>query len=219
MPESWPRLSAEQIRAAATARYADTAAAVLSLFAGKDLNMQEAIGLTEEAYGGQWANPGITPVQQVGPGDYILELFHGPSLAFKDIAMQLLAGLYSLALERRDARLAIVCATSGDTGGAAVEALKETDRVDLFVLMPKGRVSDVQRRFMTASGGDNVHALNIDCDFDTAQALVKAMFADKAFAQEVALSPVNSINWARIMAQSVYYVVACQLHRAIGQFR
>jgi threonine synthase len=216
MPESWPRLSAEQIRAAATAPYADTAAAVLSLFAGKDLSMQEAIGLTEEAYGGQWANPGITPVQQVGPGDYILELFHGPSLAFKDIAMQLLAGLYSLALERRDARLAIVCATSGDTGGAAVEALKETDRVDLFVLMPKGRVSDVQRRFMTASGGDNVHALNIDADFDTAQALVKAMFADKAFAQEVALSPVNSINWARIMAQSVYYVVASAALSAAG---
>jgi threonine synthase len=216
VPESWPRLSAEQIRAAATAPYADTAAAVLSLFAGKDLSMQEAIGLTEEAYGGQWANPGITPVQQVGPGDYILELFHGPSLAFKDIAMQLLAGLYSLALERRDARLAIVCATSGDTGGAAVEALKETDRVDLFVLMPKGRVSDVQRRFMTASGGDNVHALNIDADFDTAQALVKAMFADKAFAQEVALSPVNSINWARIMAQSVYYVVASAALSAAG---
>jgi threonine synthase len=216
VPESWPRLSAEQIRAAATVPYADTAAAVLSLFAGKDLSMQEAIGLTEEAYGGQWANPGITPVQQVGPGDYILELFHGPSLAFKDIAMQLLAGLYSLALERRDARLAIVCATSGDTGGAAVEALKETDRVDLFVLMPKGRVSDVQRRFMTASGGDNVHALNIDGDFDTAQALVKAMFADKAFAQEVALSPVNSINWARIMAQSVYYVAASAALSAAG---
>lgn len=216
MPESWPQLSAEQIRAAATAPYAQTAAAILSLFAGNDLTMKEAIGLTEEAYGGQWANPGITPVQQVGPGDYILELFHGPSLAFKDIAMQLLAGLYTLALDRRDARLAIVCATSGDTGGAAVEALKETDRVDLFVLMPKGRVSEVQRRFMTASGGDNVHALNIDGDFDTAQALVKAMFADKAFAQEVALSPVNSINWARIMAQSVYFVVASAALGAAG---
>jgi threonine synthase len=112
--------------------------------------------------------------------------------------------------------LAIVCATSGDTGGAAVEALKETDRVDLFVLMPKGRVSDVQRRFMTASGGDNVHALNIEGDFDTAQALVKAMFADKKFAQEVALSPVNSINWARIMAQSVYYVAASTALSAAG---
>jgi threonine synthase len=216
VPESWPKLSAEQVRAAATAPYADTAAVILSLFAGNDLNMNEAIGLTEEAYGGQWANPGVTPVQQVGPGDYILELFHGPSLAFKDIAMQLLAGLYSLALERRDARLTIVCATSGDTGGAAVEALKETDRVDLFVLMPKGRVSDVQRRFMTGSGGDNVHALNIDGDFDTAQALVKSMFADTAFASEVALSPVNSINWARIMAQSVYFVVASAALSAAG---
>lgn len=216
VPESWPRLSEAQIRAAATAPYADTAAAILSLFAGGDLSMKEAIGLTEEAYGGQWANPGVTPVQQVGPGEYILELFHGPSLAFKDVAMQLLAGLYTHALERRDARLAIVCATSGDTGGAAVEALKETDRVDLFVLMPKGRVSDVQRRFMTSSGGENIHALNIDGDFDTAQALVKAMFADKAFAQDVALSPVNSINWARIMAQSVYYVVASAALCAAG---
>jgi threonine synthase len=216
VPETWPKLSAEQVRAAATAPYSETAAAILSLFAGKELSMKEAIGLTEEAYGGQWANPGITPVQQVGPGEYILELFHGPSLAFKDVAMQLLAGLYTHVLERRDARLAIVCATSGDTGGAAVEALKETDRVDLFVLMPKGRVSEVQRRFMTSSGADNIHALQMDGDFDSAQALVKALFADQAFSREVALSPVNSINWARIMAQSVYYVVAASALAAAG---
>lgn len=216
VPESWPSLSSEQIKGAATAPYAETAAAVLRLFAGDELSDADAIGLTEEAYGGQWANPGITPLQQVGPGEYILELFHGPSLAFKDVAMQLLAGLYAHALEARNARLSIVCATSGDTGGAAVEALKGVDRIDLFVLMPKGRVSDVQRRFMTASGGDNVHALSIDGDFDAAQALVKAMFADQAFAREVALSPVNSINWARILAQSVYYVVAASALAVAG---
>ena len=212
MPESWPKLSAETLKGAATQPYAVTAAAVLKAFAGDDLTAAEAIGLTEEAYGGQWANPGITPIQQTGPGAYILELFHGPSLAFKDVAMQLLAGLYQHVLDQRDARLAIICATSGDTGGAAVEALKGSDRVALFVLLPDGRVSDVQRRFMTCSGADNVHALVVDGDFDAAQSLVKALFADRAFSQSVALSPVNSINWARILAQSVYYVVtACTL--------
>jgi threonine synthase len=212
MPEAWPTLSAEALASAATVPYADTAAEILKLFAGDDLSFEDAIGLTEGAYGGQWANPGITPARQVGPGEYILELFHGPSLAFKDVAMQLLAGLFDHVLEKRDARLSIICATSGDTGGAAVEALKDSHRVDLFVLLPDGRVSDVQRRFMTSSGGDNVHALVVDGDFDGAQAIVKALLADKAFAAEVALSPVNSINWARIMAQSVYFVTtSCAL--------
>jgi threonine synthase len=212
MPQAWPTLSAETLADAATVPYADTAAAVLKLFAGNDLSHEDAIGLTEGAYGGQWANPGITPVRQVGPGEYILELFHGPSLAFKDVAMQLLAGLFDHILEKRDARLSIICATSGDTGGAAVEALKDSHRVDLFVLLPDGRVSDVQRRFMTSSGGDNVHALVVDGDFDGAQAIVKALLADRTFASEVALSPVNSINWARIMAQSVYFVTtSCAL--------
>lgn len=212
MPESWPKLSAEVLTAAATASYAETAAAVLRAFAGEDISDEQAIGLTEAAYGGQWANPGITPVTQVGPGEYILELFHGPSLAFKDVAMQLLAGLFDHVLEARDARLSIICATSGDTGGAAVEALKDSHRVDLFVLLPDGRVSDVQRRFMTGSGADNVHALVVDGDFDEAQAIVKSLLADQEFVSEVGLSPVNSINWARILAQSVYYVTtSCAL--------
>ncbi len=212
MPQTWPRLSEAALAGAATLPYADTAAAVLKLFAGNDLTLEETIGLTEGAYGGQWANPAIAPVRQVGQGEYILELFHGPSLAFKDVAMQLLAGLFDHVLEKRDARLSIICATSGDTGGAAVEALKESHRIDLFVLLPDGRVSDVQRRFMTSSGADNVHALVVDGDFDGAQAIVKALLADKDFSAEVALSPVNSINWARILAQSVYYVTtSCAL--------
>jgi threonine synthase len=212
VPETWPTLSPEDLFAATKLSYANVAAMVLNLFAGDDLLMDDAVSLTLGAYGGQWANPGITPVVQVGSGEYILELFHGPSLAFKDVAMQLLAGLFDHVLEKRDARLSIICATSGDTGGAAVEALKESHRVDLFVLLPDGRVSDVQRRFMTSSGADNVHALVVDGDFDGAQAIVKALLADKDFSAEVALSPVNSINWARIMAQSVYYVTtACAL--------
>jgi threonine synthase len=212
VPEVWPRLSEQALVQAATAPYADTAAHVLTLFAGDDLSHEAAIGLTEEAYGSQWANPAITPVTQIGPGEYLLELFHGPSLAFKDVAMQLLAGLFDHALEKREAHLSIICATSGDTGGAAVEALKQSHRVDLFVLLPDGRVSDVQRRFMTASGADNVHALVVDGDFDAAQAIVKSLLSDKEFAAQVNLSPVNSINWARIMAQSVYFVTtACAL--------
>lgn len=215
VPEAWPRLSEETLANAAAAPYAQTAAAVLSLFAGEDLDFDTALGLTEAAYGTQWANPAIAPLRQVGAGDYILELFHGPSLAFKDVAMQLLAGLYDHVLEQRATRLSIICATSGDTGGAAVEALKHAQHVDLFVLLPDGRVSDVQRRFMTGSGSDNIHALVVDGDFDQAQSIVKALLADKAFAKDAGLSPVNSINWARILAQTVYYVTsACALRGA-----
>ncbi len=150
----------------------------------------------------------VTPLVQLRPGAWALELFHGPSLSFKDVAMQWIAQLYEQELARSDRRLTVVCATSGDTGGAAVEAFKATDRVDLFVLLPKGRVSEVQRRFMTASGAANVFALEVEGDFDACQALVKGLFADRDFAQSASLSGVNSINWARIMAQSVYFQIA-----------
>lgn len=216
VPEAWPALDPAVIAAAGTAPYAQTAGAVLKLFAGDDLSSEVCARLARAAYGPQWANPAIAPLQQTGPGEYILELFHGPSLAFKDMAMQLLGGLYDHALEARGGRLSIVCATSGDTGGAAVEALKGRARADVFVLLPKGRVSDVQRRFMTSSGAANIHALVVNGDFDGAQAVVKALFADAGFAAEVALSPVNSINWARIVAQSVYYVVAANALCAAG---
>jgi threonine synthase len=150
----------------------------------------------------------VAPLVQVGAGEWILELFHGPSLSFKDIAMQLIGSLYDHALDARDQRLTVLCATSGDTGGAAVEALRGRERADLFVLSPAGRVSEVQRRFMTASGADNAHVMEIDGDFDACQALVKALFADAKFASKARLSGVNSVNWARIAAQSVYYHVA-----------
>ncbi len=208
VPDVWPRLPADVLARAATAPYAETAAQVLHAFACDDLDLATCRAMADAAYGDQWANAAVCPLRQIGPGEWLLELFHGPSLAFKDVAMQLLAPLFDHALAQRDTRLTVVCATSGDTGGAAVEALKRSDRVDLFVLLPKGRVSEVQRRFMTASGAANVFAVEVDGDFDAAQAVVKALFADADFAREVALSPVNSINWARVLAQAAYYVAS-----------
>lgn len=224
VPQAWPSvLDQEEFhRRAALGHFSGVACDVLRAFAGDDLTFEEAARLANEAYirppapGAEeswtptWPDA-VTPLVQIAPGDFVLELFHGPSLSFKDVAMQLIGPLYEHALAKRDRRLSVVCATSGDTGGAAVEALKGRDRVDLFVLLPKGRVSDVQRLFMTASGAPNVHALEIDGDFDACQALVKAMFADAAFASAASLSGVNSINWARIVAQSVYYHVAANV--------
>ncbi len=211
VPAHWPTdLDRDAVRRAmATGAFSYAALNVLKAFAGDDLEWDEAADLANTAYlsGGVWPSA-VTPLKQLGPGDWALELFHGPSLSFKDVAMQLIGPLYDFALKKRDQRLSVVCATSGDTGGAAVEALKGRERVDLFVLTPKGRVSDVQRRFMTASGASNVHALEIDGDFDACQAIVKALLADRAFADRARLSGVNSINWARIVAQSVYFHIA-----------
>jgi len=208
VPESWPVLDAGCVREAGVRDYASVTSAVLGAFAGGDLAPSVRHEITRRAYGAGAAfdTSAITPLHQLGANHWLLDLARGPSLAFKDIAMQLIAPLYDYALAQRDQRLTVVCATSGDTGGAAVEALKKSDRADLFVLLPKGRVSDVQRRFMTASGGANVHAIEIDGDFDACQAIVKAMFADADFAARASLSGVNSINWARIVAQSVYFV-------------
>ena len=160
--------------------------------------------LVREAYA-TFRHAAVCPVVQVGPNRFLLELFHGPTLAFKDVAMQLLARLVDHVLAERGQRATIVGATSGDTGGAAVEAFAGRERADLFVLFPKGRVSPVQQRQMTTAGAANVHALAIEGHFDDCQALVKAMFNDHGFRDRVALSGVNSINWARIMAQIVYY--------------
>jgi threonine synthase len=222
VPEAWPTaLDTDKFRKGAAANhFAATAVHVLKAFAGDDLEMKDAAALANQAYVGLddaavW-QAAVTPLVQIGPGEWVLELFHGPSLSFKDVAMQLIGPLYEMALKKRDQRLSVVCATSGDTGGAAVEALKGKDRVDLFVLLPKGRVSDVQRLFMTASGASNVHAIEIDGDFDACQAIVKALFADGEFAKRASLSGVNSINWARIVAQSVYFHMAANALSAAG---
>ncbi|MEJ0060613.1 MAG: threonine synthase [Terricaulis sp.] len=226
VPEGWPRIfTGGGESAPATQTFAETARTVLAAFAGNDLSAQEVSDLTDEAYWSptiltppaprKWP-PAVTPLVQIDSGDWVLELFRGPSLSFKDVAMQLIGPLYELALEKRDARLSVVCATSGDTGGAAVEALKGRERVDLFVLLPKGRTSDVQRLFMTASGASNVHTVEIAGDFDDCQRIVKAMFADRDFTKNAALSGVNSINWARIVAQSVYFHIAAAALSAPG---
>jgi threonine synthase len=231
VPERWPGgpTSAQGRANIANAHYSFAAIHTLNGFAPDDLGWHQEEGATSlcnEAYLTQpspdqtdwrpkWPEA-VTPLRQIGPGDWLLELFHGPSLSFKDVAMQLIGPLYDLALTRRGARASIVCATSGDTGGAAVEALKHRERVDLFVLTPKGRVSDVQRRFMTTSGAPNVFAIEVDGDFDACQALVKALFADADFAARAHLSGVNSINWGRIVAQSVYYQIAAHALSAHG---
>lgn len=210
VPESWPSLRPYLRENRGAMGHAGAAAEALYLFAEDDLSFAGAAALANEAYGpeSRFAHPAVAPLRQLDGRTWLMELFHGPSLAFKDVAMQLIGALYSEALTRSGERLTVVCATSGDTGGAAVEALKGADAVDLFVMLPRGRVSEVQRRFMTASGASNVHPILIDGDFDDCQAILKALFADKAFAEGASLSGVNSISWARIVAQAAYFITA-----------
>ena len=210
VPQSWPALRPYLRENRGAMGFAGAAAEALFLFGEGDLSFAGAAALSERVYGAgaRFAHPAVAPLKQLGDNTWLMELFHGPSLAFKDVAMQLIGALYEEALTQRDQRLTVVCATSGDTGGAAVEALKGSDRVDLFVMLPAGRVSEVQRRFMTASGASNVHPILIDGDFDDCQALLKALFADRAFSSAAQLSGVNSISWARIVAQTAYYITA-----------
>ncbi len=163
--------------------------------------------MAQEAYG-TFRHPATAPLVQLGPSLFVLELFHGPTLAFKDLAMQLVARLMDHVLRSRGERTTIVVATSGDTGGAAVEAFRGRSQVDVVVLFPQGRISEVQRRMMTTATDANVHALAIEGTFDDCQALVKAMFNHHDFRDRVRLSGVNSINWARVVAQAVYYFTA-----------
>jgi threonine synthase len=207
VPETWPRLSPETIAGFAGRPYAEVAVEVILPFVGDTISEAELSRLAREAYG-TFRHPAVVPIVQFGANTFLLELFHGPTLAFKDVAMQLLARLMDHALAARGERTTIVVATSGDTGGAAVEAFRGRERTDLFVLFPQGRVSDVQRRMMTTAGSANVHAIAVAGTFDDCQALVKGMFNHHAFRDRVRLSGVNSINWARIVAQAVYYFTA-----------
>ena len=207
VPESWPRLSPQTIAGFAGRPYAEVAVEVIRPFVGNTISEADLSRMAREAYG-TFRHPAVVPLTQLGAGSFLLELFHGPTLAFKDVAMQLLARLMDHALAARGERTTIVVATSGDTGGAAVEAFRGRSRADLFVLFPAGRVSDVQRRMMTTAADDNVHALAIDGTFDDCQAIVKGLFNHHAFRDRVRLSGVNSINWARIVAQTVYYFTA-----------
>ena len=183
------------------------AVALLEPFAGGCIPRSELIGIARDAYA-RFGHPAVTPLVQIDRSLWVLELFHGPTLAFKDLAMQLLSRLMDRVLAARGAHVTIVAATSGDTGGAAVEAFRGAERVDAIVLFPQGRISDVQRRMMTTATEANVHAVAIEGTFDDCQALVKAMFNDLAFRDRLQLAAVNSINWGRIIAQLTYYFVA-----------
>ncbi|MFA5580865.1 MAG: threonine synthase [Paracoccaceae bacterium] len=204
VPETIPTLTRDQIAALAGLSYEDVAFRVMRPFIGDAFSDDEFRAIIARAYAG-FEHDARAPLVQLGPQHFLLELFHGPTLAFKDFAMQLIGQLFQAALARRGERVTIVGATSGDTGSAAIEAFRGLDNVDVFILFPDGRVSDVQRRQMTTPDEANVHALALDGDFDDCQAALKDMFADDEFRDGVRLAAVNSINWARVLAQVVYY--------------
>jgi threonine synthase len=207
LPESWPALDATRLRSFAGKPYAQVAVEVMWPFVEGTIEEDVFAELVEDAYR-TFRHPDVCPVVPLGGSTHLLELFHGPTLAFKDIALQLVGHLFDHELARRGERLTIVGATSGDTGSAAIEACRDRDSLEIFILHPRGRVSEVQRRQMTTVPSANVHNIAVEGTFDDCQDLVKAMFNDIAFRDRHHLSAVNSINWARILPQVVYYVTA-----------
>ena len=207
VPAEIPQFSHADFAALSGASYEDAAFAVMRPFVGDAFTEDEFRQIINRAYEG-FAHAARAPLVQLAPNHFLLELFHGPTLAFKDFAMQLIGQMFEVALKRRGERVTIVGATSGDTGSAAIEAFQGLDAVDVFILYPHGRVSEVQRRQMTTPTASNVHALAVDGDFDDCQARLKDMFNDFDFRDEVRLAGVNSINWARVLAQVVYYVTS-----------
>ncbi|QYM72651.1 threonine synthase [Pseudochrobactrum sp. Wa41.01b-1] len=204
LPETYPQFSSDDIRKLRGKSYVEIALAVLTPFVNGEIPDAEFEKMVRESYG-SFRHDAVCPLVQTGANEFVLELFHGPTLAFKDVAMQLLSRMMDYTLAQRGQRATIVGATSGDTGGAAIEAFAGRDNTDIFILFPHGRVSPVQQRQMTSSAASNVHALSIDGNFDDCQNLVKGMFNDLNFRDTLSLSGVNSINWARIMPQIVYY--------------
>ena len=204
VPAEVPVMAPEEIAALAGQSYEEVAFAIMRPFIGDTFTDDAFRAIIARAYEG-FGHAARAPLVQLDQGHFLLELFHGPTLAFKDFAMQLIGQLFQAALARSGQRVTIVGATSGDTGSAAIEAFKGLDAVDVFILYPHGRVSEVQRRQMTTPAESNVHALAIDGHFDDAQARVKDMFNDFEFRDAVGLAGVNSINWARVLAQVVYY--------------
>jgi len=204
VPETVPRMTSADIISMAGLSYAEIAFRVIQPFVGDSFSEAELIDSISVAYAG-FSHTARAPLVQLGPNHHLLELFHGPTLAFKDFAMQLIGQLFQRALNRRGERVTIVGATSGDTGAAAIEAFKGLDTVDVFILFPNGKISEVQRRQMTTQRETNVHAIAMEGTFDTCQAMLKDMFNDFEFRDGVRLAGVNSINWARVLAQVVYY--------------
>ncbi|MGN6517260.1 MAG: threonine synthase [Rhizomicrobium sp.] len=217
LPQTWPQVPADEIAGFAGKRYADVAFAILKRFAGDSFTEAELREDIEAAYS-DFDAPEIAPLVKIGAEHYLLELFHGPTLAFKDIAMQVLGRLFARALAKNGGKATVVAATSGDTGSAAIAALGGLPNVDVFVMHPKGRVSEVQRRQMTTAPFANVHNIALEGTFDDAQSIVKLLFADEAFASAAHLTAVNSINFARIAAQSVYYFTATAALGAAATF-
>ena len=204
LPEVWPRFSADEIIGFANRPFAEIAFEVISRFVDGEIPDKELRRILHEAYAG-FSHPSTAPVVELEPGHFVLELFHGPTLAFKDVAMQFLGRTMDHILIDKGLKATIVGATSGDTGSAAIEAFRGRENIDIFILHPKGRTSDVQRRQMTTVFDDNVHNIALEGTFDDCQHIVKAMFNNSKFRTKARLSGVNSINWGRIVAQIVYY--------------
>ncbi|MBA4772401.1 MAG: threonine synthase [Sphingomonas sp.] len=207
VPDHWPELTRDEIAALAGLDYIETAVRVMAPFTAGTLDETALRTLCQAAYG-RFAHAAVTPLVQLDANHWLLELFHGPTLAFKDVALQLLGLMFERFLSGGDTHLTVIGATSGDTGSAAIDALAGRAGIDIFMLHPLGRVSEVQRRQMTTVLAPNVHNIAVEGNFDDAQALVKAMFNAPDFAQRFSLGAVNSINWARLMAQIVYYFYA-----------
>jgi len=207
MPAAWPVFSPAELRDLRALSWTDAAVRIMRPFMAGSPLADDLPQLAEQAFASS-AHPAVCPLKQLGPDLWVMELFHGPTLAFKDVALQLLGRLFDAALTRRGRRATVIGATSGDTGSAAIAACRDRQAVDIFILHPEGRVSEVQRRQMTTVDAANVHNIALKGSFDDCQDIVKALFNDAAFRQESGLAAVNSINWARIMAQTVYYVQA-----------
>jgi threonine synthase len=209
VPDSWPEFDHDILSHLTGTPYTNIAANIMAPFMGRTMTADALQRILAETYeGGAFDHSAIAPLVQVGPNAWLLELFHGPTLSFKDYALQFIGRLFDQILEQKSQKLTVIGATSGDTGSAAIEALRHCKNITTIILHPKDRTSDVQRRQMTTVDAENVHNLAIDGTFDDCQALVKAMLGNSALQQELRLSAVNSINWARIMAQVVYYVAA-----------
>ncbi len=209
IPETWPQVDPSMLVTLAGRPYAEIVWQMLHAFAGDDLTPAELQAVTRDAYAlGNFDHAAAAPLVQIGPDLWLLELFHGPTLSFKDYALQVVGRMFDRMLQRSGQRMTVVGATSGDTGSAAIEACRGSRHIDIFILHPKGRTSEVQRRQMTGVGAPNVFNIALDGTFDDCQAIVKALFADQALREKYNLSAVNSINWARIVGQMAYYIAA-----------
>ena len=216
VPAHWPKFSDTELAALRGRPYADVAFAVIAKFTGSEVPLDDLKAMIVDAYRA-FGHPAVTPLKQLDADQWLLELFHGPTLAFKDVAMQFLARVMDWALARRKLTATIVGATSGDTGGAAIEAFKTSRHASIFILHPEGKVSEVQRRQMTTVLSPSVHNIALRGTFDDCQAILKALFNDHQFRDTVTLAGVNSINWARIVAQVVYYVTTALALGAPGR--